>query len=161
MSAGRGPHGDPVHHIYEYSRKLHPVRAHTVKRRVQGTVRGDAGEAETGAGENGESASGITDYGKSNADAELENMQAVYTAIQKVLPNSYHAFTYEDMRDMPGGSDGIVWKYNENTWSDKIHSYTWENQDGDFIYISFEVEKGEEWYSSCTYSSSVKAGVES
>ena len=53
---------------------------------------------------------------------------------------------------MPGGSDGIVWKSNENTWSDKIHSYTWENQDSDFIYISFEVEKGEEWYSSCSYS---------
>ena len=129
------------------------------------SMSGAAGEAETGADENGESADGITDYGKSNADAEgyaeLENMQAVYAAIQKVLSNSYHAFTYEDMRDMLGGSDGIVWKYNENTWSDKIHSYTWENQDGDFIYISFEVEDGEEWYSSCTYSSSVKAGVES
>ena len=101
----------------------------------------------------------ISDYGKSGADAEgyatLEAMQAFYAMVQEHKDNSYHLATYEDVRDR-FGSDGIVWQDTEYQWGSRFHSYKWENGEGDFLYITFELGDGEEWYSSCTYSSSVK-----
>ena len=101
-------------------------------------------------------------YGKSNASATgagaLEDMQALYKLIYDNRSNSYHLFTYEQARDQ-FGSDGIPWQVTDNTWNDKVHSYKWEDGNGEFLYITFEIEGSDEWYQSCTYSSNVKNGL--
>lgn len=101
-------------------------------------------------------------YGKSNASATgvgaLEDMQALYKLVYDNRSNAYHLFTYEQARDK-FGSDGIPWQETDNTWNDKVHSYKWEDGNGEFLYITFEIEGNEEWYFSCTYSTNVKNGL--
>lgn len=101
-------------------------------------------------------------YGKSNAYATgiatLEDMRTAYAAIHESKTSASDTFNYESMRKILG-SDGIPWYINESTWSDTRHSYKWESADGDFLYITFTIEDGNEWYISCTFSSSVSDGI--
>lgn len=96
------------------------------------------------------------DYGLSNADATgmatLEQMQQVYA----MLLDWQSEHDYQEVRSVMG-SDGVPWKDSDSTWSNEKHSYKWKNEEGSFLYISFQVEDGKEIYYSCTYSSDVRA----
>ena len=97
------------------------------------------------------------DYGLSNEDATgmatLEQMREAYAEIGELQRTYTYAMACETL-----GSDGIPWKDSDATWSDGKHSYKWENSDGDFLYISFELSDGDEYYASCTFSRNVKEG---
>ena len=119
----------------------------------------DAGESmpdRIGEGaENGAAPDG--DYGLSNEDAAgtatLEQMREAYAEISELQRTYTYAMARETL-----GSDGIPWKDSDATWSDGKHSYKWENSDGDFLYISFEINDGDEYYVSCTFSRNVTEG---
>ena len=97
------------------------------------------------------------DYGLSNEDATgmatLEQMREAYAEIGELQRAYTYAMACETL-----GSDGIPWKDSDATWSDGKHSYKWENSDGDFLYISFELSDGDEYYASCTFSRNVEEG---
>ena len=87
-------------------------------------------------------------------EATLEDMRALYQRFLEIRTNTYHQINYADVVEALG-SDGIPWQDSENTWNDTKHSYKWSNGNGSFLYISFKIDEGEEWYCSCTYSSDV------
>ena len=101
-------------------------------------------------------------YGKSNAyatgDATLEDMRKVFKELTGRGTTEKANRNYELARELLG-SDGIPWYDMGSGWSDERHGYKWTNADGDFLYIVFNVENGNELYTSCTYSSNVKEGT--
>ena len=101
-------------------------------------------------------------YGKSNAyatgTATLEDMRKVFKELTGRGTTEKADRNYELARELLG-SDGIPWYDMGSGWSDERHGYKWTNADGDFLYIVFNVENGNELYTSCTYSSNVKEGT--
>lgn len=116
----------------------------------------EEGSATAGGSSATQTASG--DYGMSNpsatGEATLEDMRALYQRFLEIRTNTYHQINYADVVEALG-SDGIPWQDSESTWNDTKHSYKWSNGNGSFLYISFKIDEGEEWYCSCTYSSDV------
>ena len=110
-----------------------------------------------------EAAAGDGDYGKSSPDAlgiaKLEDMQALYKICFESRTDGYHAFSYEDARDMLG-CDGVVRKKASYSWNETKHTYRWETEDGkDYFNISFALEGEDEWYDSCSMSENVINGL--
>ena len=108
------------------------------------------------------SAAADDEYGKSNANATglatLEDMQELYKKCFENRNSAHHLFNYEDAREALG-CDGVVFK-TPYAWNDTTHTYRWETEDGgDYFNISFELEDGEEWYSSCNMSENVINGL--
>ena len=102
------------------------------------------------------------DYGKSNPDAvgiaKLEDMQVLYKKCFENRTSAYHLFSYEDAVAALG-CDGVVFK-TPYAWNETTHTYRWETADGsDYFNISFQMEDGEEWYSSCNMSENVINGL--
>ena len=107
----------------------------------------------------GTGTSAIVEYGKSSpsatGDTTLDAMQDMFVDLYAVRNDTYHKIKYEQVRDTLG-CDGVPWQLDEHTWSDTLHSYKWQDGD-DFLYITFKIDEGEEWYNSSTYSKEVMA----
>ena len=94
------------------------------------------------------------DYGKSNPDAtgiiSFDKLKETFDWLHNIELGTYP--TYEECKEH-FGADGAPWW--EGAFDDERHAYKWETEDGDFLYITFKVENGEETYQSYTWSSSL------
>ena len=103
---------------------------------------------------------GKGEYGMSNAQATgratLATMQKVRKDLWDMSSAKTRDLTYEDIKAMLGGEDGIPHTgMEEKFWNAEKHTYGWYEND-DYYALGFNVKDGNEYYSNAFYSSSVK-----
>ncbi len=94
------------------------------------------------------------DYGKSNPEAtgivSFDKLKETFDWLHGIEMGTYP--TYEECKEH-FGADGAPWW--DGAFDDERHAYKWETENGDFLYITFKVDNGQETYSSYTWSSSL------
>ena len=106
-------------------------------------------------------ANGQGEYGKSNPDAtgraDLSTMQKVRSALWDMGSAETSKLTYDDIKEMLGGEDGIPHTcMDERSWNSEKHAYGWFNGEGDYYVLYFVVRDGDEYYTAASFSSSVR-----